>query len=86
MEKLLSGVGFVFLFSFFALPGFAQKFDKGNFVDFDYGPHGVYGARPLDNTKYKEFWHLSGDPTNLQRSRRNSMKPAFRRLSGNYFF
>ena len=60
MKFIKITVGFVFLFSFFALPGFAQKFDKGNFVDFDYGPHGVYGARPLDNTKYKEFWHLSG--------------------------
>ena len=32
MEKLLSGVGFVFLFSFFIFPGFAQNFDKGKFV------------------------------------------------------
>ena len=52
--------GFIFLFSFFAFPSVAQNFDKGNFLDFDYGPHGVYGARPLDKTKDKEFWHLSG--------------------------
>lgn len=49
-----------FFFIFFALPGFAQKFDKGKFVDFDYGPHGVYGARLLNDTKNKEFWQLSG--------------------------
>src|ERR1700692_1045613 len=52
--------GFIFLFSFFIFHGFAQNFDRGKFVDFDYGPHGVYGARPLDDTKYKEFWKLSG--------------------------
>jgi len=51
--------GFIFLFYSFTFSGFAQNFDKGKFVDFDYGPHGVYGARPLVDTKYKEFWQLS---------------------------
>jgi hypothetical protein len=59
MKFLKITTGFIFLFSFFAFPLFAQKFDKGNFVDFDYGPHGVYGARPLNNTKFKEIWQLS---------------------------
>ena len=52
-------VGFLFLFGLVTLPAFSQNIDKGIFDDFDYGPHGVYGARSLDNTKYKEFWKLS---------------------------
>jgi hypothetical protein len=38
---------------------FAQKFYQGNYSDFDNGPHGVYGAHPLDNTNHKEYWQLS---------------------------
>jgi hypothetical protein len=60
MKFIKTTAVFIFLFSFFAFPVFAQHFDKGNFLDFDFGPHGVYGARLLDNTKYKEFWQLSG--------------------------
>ena len=35
---------------FLLASAFAQKFEQGNYSDFDYGPHGVYGAHPQNNT------------------------------------
>lgn len=44
---------------FFSTPLFSQNFDQGKYSDFDYGPHGVYGAHLLNNTDHKEYWQLS---------------------------
>jgi hypothetical protein len=44
---------------FFSKNLFSQKIDQGNFLDFDYGAHGVYGAHRLNKTTFKEFWQLS---------------------------
>jgi hypothetical protein len=44
---------------FFSTSLLSQKFDNGNYSDFGYGPHGVYGAHKLSNTTAKDFWQLS---------------------------